>query len=295
MRLMWRVGLCLVAIVLPLSAAEPRLKVMAWNIWRSGVKKEKTGKPVQVARLIQSEKPDLVAMQETYGSGPWLKEKLGYEMRLRGPHLSIFSRHPILDDLSVGGEWNCIGALVEVPGFGKIAFFSIWLPYKGDIWKVGSREGLGQKELLATGEPSRVTLTGLLPAIDKKLKEKGLADVPVILAGDFNSMSHLDYTREAAGQFRGRVISWPTSKVMINAGFTDTYRRLNPVVDRRKDSTWSPEFRDEEQDRIDYIYAKGARLVPKSSKVLDSFQPFFPSDHAAVVTVFDPAGKEDPG
>jgi exonuclease III len=272
--------------ILPLGGAPPELKVMAWNIWRAGVKKEPSGKPVQVARLIKSEMPDLVAMQETYGSGPWLKEQLGYEMRLRGPHLSLFSRYPILADLSVGEEWNCLGALIDVPDFGKIAFFSIWLPFKGDIWKPGSREGIGTKEMLAVCEPSRVTLAVLLPAIEKKLAEQNLSGIPVIMAGDYNSMSHLDYTRKAANQFDGKVIAWPTSQLMIKAGFIDTYRQVHPVVDREKDSTWSPEFRDQEQDRIDFIYARGDALSPKTSAVLDSFEPMFPSDHAAVVTVF---------
>jgi exonuclease III len=281
-----RALLLFTAILSPASATPPQLKVMAWNIWRAGIKKESSGKPVQVARLIQSQKPDLVAMQETYGSGPWLQKELGYQMRLRGPHLSIFSRHAILADLSVGGEWNCQGVLVEVPDFGKLAFFSIWLPFKGDIWKAGSRQGIGRKEMLAVCDPSRVTLTELLPALEKRLKEQSLEDVPVILAGDFNSMSHLDYTEKAARQFGDRVIAWPTSKLMTDAGFIDTYRKINPEVDRTVDSTWSPEFRDQEQDRIDFIYSRGALLSPKSSIVIDSFKPFFPSDHAAVVTVF---------
>lgn len=287
MRTLIKILLASLCTAFPLSAATPQLKVMAWNIWRAGVKKESSGKPVQVARLIRREMPDLVAMQETYGSGPWLHKELSYQMRLRGPHLSIFSRHPILTDLSVGGEWNCIGALIDVPQFGKVAFFSIWLPFKGDIWKPGSRKGIAKKEMLAVCEPSRATLAKLLPAIEARLKKEKLGEIPVILAGDFNSMSHLDYTKKAASQFGDRVIAWPTSQLMTKAGFIDTYRKSNLKIDRKRDSTWSPEFREQEQDRIDFIYSRGSELQPESSIVIDSFQPFFPSDHAALVTVFE--------
>lgn len=273
-------------------ASEPELKVLNWNIWKGGTEKEASGKPEQVARLIRQVGPDLVLMQETYGSGPWLEQELGYHMRLRGPHLSVFSKHPILADLSVGGEWNCIGALVESPDFGKIAVFSLWLPFKGDIWLPGSRANVSDQDMLAVCEPSRATLAALLPLIEQKLEDEKLKDIPVILAGDFNSMSHLDYIREAADQFDGRVIAWPTSKLMTEAGFTDTYRVLHPKIDRAVEATWTPEFPEQEQDRIDFIYARGGRLIPKSSEVIRTFQPFFPSDHAALMTVFQQAPLE---
>lgn len=275
-----------VSLFTPLALAGAELKVLCWNIWRGGIEKEDTKQPEQVARFIKNQEPDLVAMQETYGSGPWLQEKLGYELKLRGAHLSIFSRHPIVKDLSVGGEFHCIGALVDVPEFGKVAFYSIWLPFKGEIWEPGTREKASDEEMLAVCEPSRATLAALMPLIEKKLRDEGLADVPLIVAGDFNSMSHLDYTETAKDQFGGRVIEWPTSKIMTAAGFIDTYRAVNPIVDRGKDATWTPEFPEQQQDRIDFIYQKGPQLSPKSSTVVREFHPFFPSDHAALVTIF---------
>lgn len=269
------------------ASEKPMLKVLCWNIWRAGVKKEESGKPHQVANIIKNQAPDLVAMQETYGSGPWLKEQLGYELKLRGPHLSIFSKFPIKKDLSVGGEWNCIGALIEVPEFGEIAFYSIWLPFKGDIWVEGSRVKVTKDKMLAVCDPSREVLSKLLPAVEEKLANEGLKDIPVIFAGDFNSMSHFDYNDEAKSQYGEWVIEWPTSKLMEDAGFTDTYRYLHSRVDRRKDRTWSPEFIKQEEDRIDFIYSRGEILKPRSSKVIDTHKPFFPSDHAVVVTTFE--------
>jgi endonuclease/exonuclease/phosphatase family metal-dependent hydrolase len=268
------------------AGEEPSLKVLCWNIWRGGIEKEESGKPHQVAALIKNEAPDLVAMQETYGSGPWLSEQLGYKLRLRGPHLSIFSQHPVRHDLSVGGEWNCIGAVVETPDFGQVAIFSVWLPFNGDVWAPGSRDQVTQSQMLEVCEPSRAVLTELLPKIEQKLEEEDLTTIPVIIAGDFNSMSHLDYTEENATQYGGQVIAWPTSKLMVESGFADTYRIMHPMVNRQKDRTWSPEFTNQEADRIDFIYARGADLKPASSRIIDKWTPFFPSDHAVVITTF---------
>jgi endonuclease/exonuclease/phosphatase family metal-dependent hydrolase len=266
---------------------EPELKVLCWNIWRAGIKKEESDKPHQVAALIKKESPDLVAMQETYGSGPWLKEQLGYHLQLRGPHLSIFSKHPIRKDLSVGGEWHCTGALIDVPDVGPVAFFSIWLPYAYEIWAVGTRTGRPDEELIKACDPSRATLATLLTAIDTKLRDESLEAIPVLIAGDFNSMSHLDYTKENATQFDGRVIAWPTSLLMTEAGYTDVYRSLNPEVDRKKDRTWSPEFPEQSQDRIDFIYLRSQTVQAKRSWVVDDHEPFFPSDHAALMATFE--------
>ena len=279
----------LVGFTLSISAEEnrPTLKVLCWNIWRAGVQKEETGKPHQVAKIIKSQNPDLVAMQETYGSGPWLRKQLGYELKLRGPHLSLFSKHPILKDLSVGGEWNCIGALIDVPDFGKIAFFSIWLPFNGDIWIKGSRKEVTKEKMLAVCEPSYNVLSKMLPEIENKLKNEGLSKVPIIFAGDFNSMSHFDYVKKAGDQYGGWEIEWPTSKLMIDAGFTDTYRALHPKINRQVDRTWSPEFTTQEAVRIDFIYSRGEILKPIYSNVIDKNLPFFPSDHAIVITDFE--------
>lgn len=277
---------CLTGLSWAEAIEDPTLRVMCWNIWRAGVKKEESGKPHQVVKLIKQESPDIVAMQETYGSGPWLQEQLGYQLRLRGPHFSIHSKHPILKDLSVGQEWNCIGALIDVPEFGQIAFFSIWLPFKGDIWVPGSRENVTIQQMLDVCEPSRKVLSELLPAIEQKLKQENLESIPVIMAGDFNSMSHFDYVLENADQFDGKIIAWPTSQLMIKAGYTDTYRHVHPNVDRLKDRTWSPEFTNQEEDRIDFIYSRGEVLKPFKSWIIDKHKPFFPSDHAIVMTSF---------
>ena len=204
------------------------------------------------------------------------------------------SRFPILEDISVYHEFKCVGAIIELPDKTSLAFYSIWLPYDADIWGVGTREGKSKEELLAACASSASDLEQILTLAKAKLAESNYADAPIIIAGDFNSMSHLDYTEDAIDQY-GYVIEWPTSKYITAAGFTDSYREQYPTVNRKLGSTWSPRFTNQQQDRIDFIYysndsIKSVKSVkyhrPVDSDNLLNEPAAFPSDHAALITRF---------
>lgn len=126
---------------------------------------------------------------------------------------------------------------------------------------------------------------------------------PVLVAGDFNSPSHLDWTPAAASRHFGRVVAWPVTRIMEDAGLVDSFRVANPDPVAVPGYTWSPVFTDlEPQDRIDFILFKGSQLAVLTSEtfhpvvevqVLDANRPLtptrnntWPSDHAAVVTQF---------
>jgi endonuclease/exonuclease/phosphatase family metal-dependent hydrolase len=177
-----------------------------------------------------------------------------------------------------------VGAVIELPGKKAIAFYSIWLPYDVEIWEEGTREGKTDKELLAACESSRDDLEQILQQIDERLAEAGYEGLPVIIAGDFNSMSHLDYTQEARSQY-GTAIEWPTSLIISEAGYRDSYRELHREVDRQRDRTWTPRFPEQQQDRIDYVYYKGKGLDLAEVGIIDTHPEKFPSDHAALCAV----------
>ena len=143
----------------------------------------------------------------------------------------------------------------------------------------------------------------------------------VILGGDFNEPSHLDWTEETKGLWdhNGAVVDWVCSKLLYEAGFRDAYRVKypNPIthpgftfpsdnpampVERL---TWAPEA--DERDRIDFIYyipatgweVEDAVIVgPKSSiirsqRVEEDSQDTFstpadiwPTDHKGVLIKF---------
>lgn len=262
-------------------------KVMTWNIWKGGkVDGENVG-PERVIDVIRRSKTDIVAMQETYGSGEQIAKELGFHFHPRGTNVSIHSRYPVLEDISVFEEFKCVGAIIELPDKRQIAFYSIWLPYNKEIWKEGTRDVRKPNEMLAACQASCDDLKKIKKLIEERLTDKKYTDVPVIIAGDFNSMSHLDYIDSAKDQFEV-AIDWPTSHVLIDDGYHDAWRESHPEVNRAVDRTWTPRFPKQEQDRIDFVYYRGSSLEARKSTVIDSYKKDkFPSDHAAVLTEFD--------
>lgn len=275
----------------PANADSNSLQVMTWNIWRGG--REDGGRigPARVVEVIRDSGADLVAMQETYGSGEWIAQELGFHFHPRGTNVSIFSRYPVLEDLSVFEEFKCVGALVDVPNVGPVAFYSIWLPYAEDIWLPEIRGKSDDAAMIAATQPSADDLQKMLAAIQERLADPKYRDVSLVIAGDFNSMSHSDWNSIAMEQY-GRVIQWPTSRLMTAAQFRDAWREIHPRVDRSADATWSPRFPEQEQERIDFIYYRSANLRAIESQRIRTHAELFPSDHAAVVATLAVADKQ---
>lgn len=257
------------------------LSVLTWNIWHGGREDGELEGLAKVVEILRESGADLIAMQETYGSGEWISAQLGFHFHPRGTNVSIHSRYPIVEDVSVFEEFKCVGAVIELPGNRRVAFYSIWLPYDAEIWAEGTREGISDAACLAACASSAKDLEKILEAIRERLDGTVHAEVPILVAGDFNSMSHLDYVESARGQY-GRVIDWPTSRVMTSRGFIDAYRDVHPQVDRARDRTWTPRFPEQQQDRIDFIYSSTSDWRSRDASVIDECTGGFPSDHAAV-------------
>ena len=272
--------------------------VMTWNIWHGGKEDGEEVGPERVIDIIRNSQADFVAMQETYGSGERIAKALKYNFHPRGTNVSILSRYPVVEDISVFEEFKCVGGLVELPDHRKIAFYSIWLPYNKEIWEVGTRDTSRPDLMQAACQASCDDLKEIESLIAERLKDEKYRDVPVIIAGDFNSMSALDYIPSSTDQCEV-AIDWPTSHVLLDLGYRDSWRELHPEVDRSLDRTWTPRFPEQEQDRIDFVYYRGlgllaAELEATQSMVVDSrvektetlTKETFPSDHAALVTGF---------
>ena len=293
-RLLWA---CL--LMLPLSVAAARgeapasdLQVLAWNIWNGGdearyAKDEATkiAKQQAIVEVIKASGADVVAMVETYGSGEAIAKGLGFHFHPRGTNVAILSRWPVIEDVSVYEPFNCVGAIVELPDKRRVAIYSVWIHYVDDIWTdPHSRDGRDAAQLLAAdGDSRRDEMRSILRGIDEKMRTRPGA--PVILAGDFNSNSHLDYVAAAREQY-GIVAEWPVTRLVTDAGFRDAYRTVRPKVDRAADRTWSPRFPEQIQDRIDFVFWRGETLEAVEAKMLDQCEPRWPSDHAAVWAKF---------
>lgn len=266
------------------------LKVLIWNIWHGG---HRYGKEVGVQRVVETIKStnaDIIGLIETYGSGEIIADSLGYYFYLISTNLSIMSRYPITETITAFRPFNFGGAKLRVGPGKELVFFDTWLHYLPDYGKNIVEGKMNPKALIRDEADTRHgeikdILSGISPYLEKS------EDCPIIMVGDFNSGSHLDWIKETRDIHYGKTVEWPVSKEMEKAGFADSYRQLhlNPLLD--PGFTWTPRAATSSdkyglRDRIDYIYYKGRDLKPIESKVINYHPIMFPSDHAGVFSVF---------
>lgn len=267
-----------------------QIKVMAWNIWHGG---RRYGEKVGVKRtieLIKESQADIIGLIETYGSGEKIADALGYHFYLISSNLSIMSRFPFVETIEAFRAFNFGGAAVEIATGQKLLVLNTWLHYLPDYMEAVNKGKSNAKELIAAeGETRHAEIKSILEEIEPLIKKDEYAGF--IMSGDFNSGSHLDWTKSHKHLHRDYIVEWPVSKEMEEVGFKDSYRELHIDVGADPGYTWTPRAATSSdkygiRDRIDYIYYKGENLTPIHSKVLDYHPIMFPSDHAAVITVF---------
>lgn len=275
---------------------EPRvreLRVMSWNLWLGGIEVDDY-RDKQLRILLEAD-VDVVGLQETHAhSAKELAEALGWDYHQGGDNLGIISRYPLVarHGVPVG-----ISATVQLDSGSDVTVWSAHLnctPY-------------GPYDALHDGQPvevlvERESAAGRLGEIQEILRAMGddLAardSTPVLLVGDFNVPSHLDWIDETAPLHGGYgPVPWPVTLAAEAAGLRDSYREAHPDPVRAPGTTWSPVTpAPEPQDRIDYIlYAgRGLRVRDSTTHVTGEPRPepdvagnTWPSDHAAVITTF---------
>lgn len=271
-----------------------QLKVLSWNIWHGG---HRYGQYVGLQRLIGTIKAtnaDIVGLIETYGSGEVIADSLGYYFYLISSNLSIISKYPIKETIRFAGASNFGGTKLQLAPGHEIYFFDTWLHYLPDYSDSIVNKHKSAEALIADeGATRNAEMTAILKTIQPMIGQK--APLPIIMVGDFNIGSHLDWIPATSAIHYGLAVAWPESKAMQDAGFTDSYRKLhiNPLLD--PGFTWTPRAATTStlygvRDRIDFIYYKSTHLNPIESRVIDYHPVMFPSDHAAVMTVFEYSG-----
>ena len=266
------------------------LRVMTWNIWHGG---RRYGKHVGVKRVIETIKntqPDVIGLIETYGSGEIIADSLGYHFYLISSNLSIMSRFPIKKTIKAFRPFNFGGAVLDLGNNKEITILDTWLHYLPDYTGNVVKNEMTADELIKDeGKTRHAEVKQILKDIKPIVKNSEAS--PIIMFGDFNSGSHLDWIEQTKNIHHDYVIKWPVSVEMEKSGFVDSYRELhiNPLLDAGL--TWTPRAATSSakyglRDRIDYIYYKGG-LNPIESKVIGYHPIMFPSDHAAVFTVFE--------
>jgi hypothetical protein len=312
------------------------VRVMTFNIWRSGKLDGAPGGEQSLEELIgflRSEDPDILFMVETYGSGPRITDGLNAALpagrRYTGvpitrepgqapdeDNLWLFTRYAVEKVYERRGDgdltsFNFGGARLRLPNGQRVHVFPTWLHHTDGAWNLTNQSALEStlglsrtytdQQILDTDKRRRngMATTLLQARLPEYLStDPAYADAPVIVAGDFNTLSHQDWTARFANApgHGGLVLDWTATKQFTEAGFTDTYRWANPHAGRYPGRTWSPIVGyGYAPGRIDYIltrgeeirvlssYTRARRLPQHRGSPIDELYPFY-SDHAAVVT-----------
>ena len=281
-------------ILLPACAVQETkvIKVMTWNIWHGGLHGNKaedfakdTANTGNVLKVLQEESPDILFMQETYCCGMEIARQAGYDYSWRGSsNLSIHSKYPITDTIKIFRPFNSHAVIIDVDGV-HLLCVNIWLHYLPDSFndiKHYSPDSL----IAGEGETRLKEISAIMHSVDSLSEATGL---PVIMGGDFNSGSHLDWVESTRHAHYDKIVEWPVSKLMVDRGFTDSFREVHPDPSLTLEGTWGFLSEDIISDRIDYIYYRGNRIRSKDSRIVmeDPHDGFFNSDHRAISTLFE--------
>ena len=280
------------------------LKVMSFNIWYGG-------EQVSLAKVVEAIKaadPDVIGLQEPDGNIEKIAALAGYPYVDARRH--IISRYPIFDS-GTGAAPDSPGLVYSLNGVSPDTVHAWILVGPGRAVAVANvhltsdpygpeavRDGKSLDEVLKIETDTRVPEA---QPIGDALGKLAKAGVPVFLTGDFNSPSHLDWTKEAAASRKAIKfpVVWPASKLLADSGLTDSYRALRPDPVQDPGLTWTPGYpqpyvrAEETHDRIDMIWSANAKPVASvivgeagNPDVAIAVTPW-PSDHRAVLSTFD--------
>jgi endonuclease/exonuclease/phosphatase family metal-dependent hydrolase len=314
------------------ASAQDRLRVLVWNVLH-GANDVDQG-PEKALAIIQRVEPDIVLLQESYDIngdrprlGEWLAGELGWNQhQAQSTHLCVLTPME-LETTFFHDKWHGVGALLRDSQQREVLAWSIWIDYRAFIgYELRDNPDMSNETLLAA-EDERSNRLQQATAIIAHIREAGQlkAEVPLLVGGDWNCPSHMDWTKDTSRVYKHRRdLPLPVSMAMHNAGFMDTFRAIysNPV--QHPGITWSPMYRGADPsepgtpqsfERIDRLYLKNPAdgssrwtLRPLAGHVLpltweDDSIPIkertFPSDHGALVMDLtwvppDPATPSEP-
>ncbi len=153
--------------------------------------------------------------------------------------------------------------------------YECYLPrgYSGTTWKKIDKPVVDPDSILAANRLSNrdEAISFLIADASGEIGNDNL----VIIGGDFNEPSHLDWQEDTRNLYdhNGAVVNWDCSVMLAKAGYKDAYRQKYPSAVLHpgftfpagnkdavlKDLVWAPEA--DERDRIDFIYYHPNRKV----------------------------------
>lgn len=272
--------------------------VLQWNIWQEGTV-VKGGYDAIIDEIVRL-KPDFVTFSEVRNyHNTRFCDRIVNSLAERGEtYYSFFSydsgllsRYPIKDSTTIyplhNDQGTCYRMLTSIHGR-EIAMYTCHLDYRScAYYNVRGYHGSNWKEI-----PIPTSVAEVLAFNDASVRDDAIRnfikaakeDIAkgrlVMIGGDFNEPSHLDWIRETKDLYdhQGLIIPWTVTLELDNAGFLDSYRVRYPDVlkypgftypsDNKdvatKKLTWAP--KSDERERIDYIfYYPDPKLVLKDA------------------------------
>ena len=242
--------LLLLASTLAKSQSKNEFTVLQWNIWQEGTVVP-GGYDAIVDEIVRL-KPDFITFSEVRNyKNTRFCDRIVTSLKSRGEtYYSFFSydtgllsRYPITDSLTIFPLKDDHGSIYKMTSTikgHKIAVYTAHLDYLSDAYyNVRGYDGSTWKEI-----PIPQSVREVLEVNDASLRDDAIKnfitaarkdieeETIVILGGDFNEPSHLDWIRETKDLYdhNGLIIPWTVPLLLDNNGFIDTYRTLYPDV-----------------------------------------------------------------
>lgn len=322
---------------------DKQFNVLQLNLWheRTAV----SGGYDAILTEIRDKDPDIILLSEINNhSGVDFIPRLINDLKQHGINyygisnetsvdVGTLSKFPIFEQNTLYTKDNRLGQVLKTKinvHNHPVIFYSVHLDYTnhacylprgyyGVTWKKMDQPIIDEQEILEANRKSTrdEAVREIIADVNKESKKYS-----IIIGGDFNEPSHLDWIEENKNLYDrgGAVIPWDYFMMLYQAGFKDTFREIypdplthpdftypsyNPAVPIQK-ITWAPEADD--RDRIDYLYYKSNRgkLKLKYIKIVgpeatirhaqkqekDSEDDFllpksvWPSDHKGLLTTF---------
>lgn len=251
------------------------------------------------AAVVAASDADIVGLQERQfclfgctGFDAGDAAALGYEFHAFGStpanlgadDNAVLSRFPIVETFSDGVR-------IELPS-GRDAY--VWVvhltPFPYEPYEIRDGNIVNEAEAIASAIATRGSAVG---SVLSQMTSALASGDPVILMGDFNEPSHLDWTPAAAGlgMHFGLAVDWPSSNAVFAAGLDDAYRVVRPDETVDVGDTWTPEpVGNEVHDRIDFVHVAGddlevleALIVGEDASQADVVVSPWVSDHRGVL------------
>lgn len=291
---------------------EQTIRVMSFNLWHGGdgcgLSKDSSIQFQLVA--IRKAKADVVGFQEqTDNKGEArakvLADSLGWNFYQISGSRAIISRFPLTpitvaaiqpDNHHGSAGTNAQAVLLQLNKQKQIVFGVLHLMYTPyEPYDIADKKLKTKQEAEASAAKTRLhEVKFMLDAIQPYLQK----ELPVVLVGDFNEPSCLDWTEQAIKDRNDTAltfaVNWPASRLLLDNGFEDAYRKIYPDVKSKPGYTWTsrpglwrtPEI----HDRIDLIHTTKKNIKPTGAWIAGDISPIsdivietWPSDHRAVV------------